>query len=651
MARKTPVLLLAAGTAIALLIPFASVALSTQTAGAAGSPPVAPTTIYDTTASPLIPVPSLGFEATSASEAGNLIQFSGSPSRLLSGVTVTMDSWGCESGSSTGSPLPCTTTSGSSFNEPITLNLYKPGASNSVGSLITSVTRTFSIAYRPSTDAVNCSSDPGAFDDNGTCAHGLPVNVTFPLGDTVVPSSVIWSVVYNTSDYGPHPYGHGTACANTSDGMGGTYDNCGYDSLNLGLDVANGPSVGSDPIPGTIWWNTSYAGFYCDSTLDGGSTVSGTFRLDSADDNGAPCWGDQSPYTTAPWDIPAAQFKALPEISVGSSNTTSSFGQSVTFTVTAPPSATHSVTVLDGASPVGSCTLSGGTCTVSKSNLTVGSHTITASYGGDGTFPAFTSAGISQSVAAIKPTAPTGPTAVPGNGSATVSWSPPSSNGGSAITSYRVTTTEGAQTCSTSGATTCTITGLTNGTPAKFSVTATNVAGTGPSAETTRSVTPATSGYHVYAVPPVIEQGGKVTISATGAQADSLLILSVARHGTKNVFADAYGAGSAKFTIGSSGKYAIAATNNNAIAHGTLYVARVTVPFGASHNAQIPVSARSAIPGSVLVVSTSSDGTFSVPVPSNGRVAIDLPKAHRGTLVVTVTDAGFELLQRTMTIS
>jgi hypothetical protein len=182
-------------------------------------------------------------------------------------------------------------------------------------------------------------------------------------------------------------------------------------------------------------------------------------------------------------------------------------------------------------------------------------------------------------------------------------------------------------------------------------VTATNVAGTGPAATTAHAVTPATSGYHVYAVPPVIEQGGQVTISATGAQSDSLLVMSVARHGTKNVFADAYGAGSVKFTISASGKYAIAATNNNAIAHGTLYVARVTMPFGASHHAQIPVSVRSAIPGSVLVVSTSTDGTFSVPVPSSGRVAIDLPPAHAGTLVVTVTDAGVRLLQRTLTIS
>src|SRR5262249_18827809 len=64
------------------------------------------------------------------------------------------------------------------------------------------------------------------------------------------------------------------------------------------------------------------------------------------------------------------------------------FGQSVTFRATvsstAPGTPTGTVTFLDGGSPIGTGTLSGGVATFATSALTVGSHTITASYGGDG---------------------------------------------------------------------------------------------------------------------------------------------------------------------------------------------------------------------------------------------------------------------------
>jgi hypothetical protein len=651
MARKTRVLLLATGTAFATLVSFVPAALSTQVASATGSPPVAPAAIYDSTSTPLVSIPSLGFEATQASEAGNLVQFSSSPARLLTGVSVTMDSWGCQSGNWYDNPI-CSTTPGSTFSEPITFNLYNVGPSNAVGSLITTVTQTFNIPYRPSTDpscplsTADGSAPPGDMEEfmyNGVCSHGLPVNVTFNLGDVVVPDEAIWSVAYNTSDYGAAPYNPPNppnpptypACHATSEG-------CGYDSLNVGLTVANGPSVGTDPLPGTVYWSTLTAANYC----DGGTAGNSSFRLDSP--NTTPCWGDQSPYHSAPWDIPAAQFNAVPEISVGSSNTASFIGHTVTFTVTGPPTATHSVTVLDGSHPIGSCALSDGSCAVSTRSLSGGNHSITASYGGDGNFPAFTSAAINQAILTV-PSSPTGPTAVPGNGSATIHWSPPSNSGGTPVTSYSVTGNPSGA-CGTSGATSCSISGLTNGTPYRFSVTATNIVGTSFSS-LTPLIVPATTGYHVYASPPVVENHKPVWISATGAQSGSPLTLTVAGHGSKHLFADPYGAGAVRFTIGQSGKYAISATNNGSVAHGVLYVAHVTSPSQASHNSQIPILVRNAIPGTVIQVVTSDDGTFSVPVPSNGRVVIDLPPAPTGSLRVTVLDAGYQLVKRTISIT
>lgn len=72
-----------------------------------------------------------------------------------------------------------------------------------------------------------------------------------------------------------------------------------------------------------------------------------------------------------------------PTISLVSSLNPSTVGQSVTFTATAPAGATGTITFLDGATVLGTGTLSGNKASLTTSTLTVGSHTITASYAGD----------------------------------------------------------------------------------------------------------------------------------------------------------------------------------------------------------------------------------------------------------------------------
>ncbi len=270
-------------------------------------------------------IPSVGFQATQASELGNQITFATAGATLHS-VVVTMSSFACINETSPGWYPPgtggaCDTptfTSGAAYNaggaceytapycagdtfsEPVTLNIYNVGPSNSVGSLLTSVTQSFNIPYRPPTDNTNCTGSlQGDWFDpvDGSCHTGLANNITFSIPSIVLPTSVIWSVVYNTSQYGLSPYG-ALPCESTLQG-------CPYDSLNVGLNDINGPSVGSDPLPGTIYWNTATPGNYCVPS-------SGSFRLDTFGPNPDSCWSDGTNLSTPynPYYVPAVQFNA-----------------------------------------------------------------------------------------------------------------------------------------------------------------------------------------------------------------------------------------------------------------------------------------------------------------------------------------------------
>ena len=252
--------------------------------GLLGASPALGQVIYDSTVSPLPGnLPSVGAEAYAFNQFGDGVTFAGT-SRNLRTVTVTLSSWGCQSGHWYSDD--CVTTPGATFTVPITFNIYNAG-SPAPGSLIATRTQTFSVPYRPSADNTNCTGGRWYQASTGTCFNGLANNITFDFSSLNVslPNSVVYGIVYNTTSYGPSPIGTSAACFSSSGG-------CPYDSLNIAL--APVVTVGTKPYFDTLYQNTLYAGNYCDNGLAG----TGTFRLDSPT---SACWAGF---------VPAAQFTA-----------------------------------------------------------------------------------------------------------------------------------------------------------------------------------------------------------------------------------------------------------------------------------------------------------------------------------------------------
>ena len=126
-----------------------------------------------------------------------------------------------------------------------------------------------------------------------------------------------------------------------------------------------------------------------------------------------------------------------------------------------------------------SCTVNGLT------NGTAYTFTVTAT-NAIGTGPA--SAASPPATPSVIPGAPTIGTATNGVSSATVTFTPPASNGGAPITSYTATSNPSGIT-GTCASSPCVVNGLVPGTVYTFKVTATNGSGTGPSSSSSNSIT------------------------------------------------------------------------------------------------------------------------------------------------------------------
>ncbi len=131
-----------------------------------------------------------GPEAYAFSEIGDGLIFTPGSNRLVTKVTVILDDWACVSGhwyNPAGTADSCVTNpAGATFSQPVTLHIYAVNSSTtpiSAGALLASQTSTFTIPYRPTSDAV-CATAPLGSDGTkwydattNACYHGITVPI------------------------------------------------------------------------------------------------------------------------------------------------------------------------------------------------------------------------------------------------------------------------------------------------------------------------------------------------------------------------------------------------------------------------------------------------------------------------------------------
>jgi hypothetical protein len=189
--------------------------------------------IFESIPSPLPGnVDSEGPEAYGFRELGDGIGFPVNTGGDLTKVTVIMSSWACTSGNWF-TPGSCVTNPQSAkFSQPITMNIYQADTSMpaqpKAGALLGTLTQTFQIPYRPSSDIAHCPSGEQWFNTkDNQCYHGLAVPITFNFDhqNISLPSKIVVGIAFNTTDAGPSPLGP-QSCSTTTQG-------CPYDSLNI----------------------------------------------------------------------------------------------------------------------------------------------------------------------------------------------------------------------------------------------------------------------------------------------------------------------------------------------------------------------------------------------------------------------------------
>jgi PEP-CTERM motif len=197
-------------------------------------------TVYDNLPNPIPQSsPSLGFQSNHTAEFGDLIQTAGGATNLTS-ATILMNDWAVQSdypgiGDASG------------WSWPITLTFYNVDSSSGTpqpGSVIYATTQTFNMPWAPSS------------------TQHQNFLIDFDLPDVATPPEFIYSIAYNTENFGAAPTG-----------VSGPYI-----SLNVAVNSTASPQVGTRPNPDSAYLNADNCAGYSDNCTGG---PAGVFRQDT----------------------------------------------------------------------------------------------------------------------------------------------------------------------------------------------------------------------------------------------------------------------------------------------------------------------------------------------------------------------------------
>ncbi len=242
---------------LAAAVPF----ILSQKAAAVGVTEV----VYDALPSviPQTSYPSKGFQATSTSQLGDLVQL-GASNRILDTVTVGLVNWAMYSEYASD---PVYSGNAASWAQPVSLKVYANNA-GAPGALLVNETQTFNIPWRPAGDPTCTEVRTGVYGwkVDGVCYNynGFANNISFNLSslNVTLPEDAIVAVGYNTQTYGANPTG-----------VAGPYN-----SLNVAVPAGQAIAVGSSDAS-TTFWDSTYLGRPAGLSLATGQAPNGTVAL------------------------------------------------------------------------------------------------------------------------------------------------------------------------------------------------------------------------------------------------------------------------------------------------------------------------------------------------------------------------------------
>lgn len=275
--------------------------------------------------------------------------------------------------------------------------------------------------------------------------------------------------------------------------------------------------------------------------------------------------------------------------------------------------------------------------------------------------------GISTSVSASSitslsvPSAPTNVVATAGDSSCTLSFTAPSSNGGTPITEYTAISSPGGIVTNFTTAITSTgigrayIRGLTNGTSYTFTITAKNAIGTGPSSSPSNPVTPAGKPVAPTTITATSNENGQSTVTFSGQNLNGSTLTNYTVTATPSSGTAITATGNATpiivtgLTNGTQYTFNVTITTANGSATST---ATTTATPGGKPD---KITSVTASPGSKLVTLTfpqpNTNGTPITSYTINAYYTDSTNAVKMETLTIPVTSSNYSISGNNVTIT